>query len=179
MRTRRYIFFMRHEQGTPLYHPCWNKMLVLRLWWRAWHWPQPVQDSGQMLWRRRSGRRVGLRRMRHAQGGLRMVVTFQFLFLHVHHPDIPFRLQFLHYRATIIVISTLAQSVNYANTRKRIEISVIYMYNMHIGYLLSNHRVGAGRRTCWEGSSYRSTPALTNDHTYTTNVYFIKYYGNP
>jgi len=120
---------MRHEQGTPLYHPCWNKMLILRLWWRAWHWPQPVQDSGQMLWRRRSGRRVGLRRMRHAQGGLRMVVTFQFLFLHVHvNPEIPFRLHFLHYRATIIVISTLAQSVNYANTRKRI----IYIYTYRL-----------------------------------------------
>ena len=156
-----------------------NKMLILRLRWRAWQWSQPVTgmalESGHVIWRR-----VDFRRMRHPQGGLCKFVTFQFLFLHVHvNPEIPFRLHFLHYRVTIIVISTLAQSVNYANTRKRIEISIIYMYNMHIGYLLSNHRVGAGRRTCWEGSSYRSTPALTNDHTYTTNVYFKILHKSP
>ena len=148
---------MTHGQGTPLYHPCWNKMLVFRLWWRAWH----------MLWRRRSGSWVGLRRVRHAQGFLRMVVTFQPL-LHVPgYPEIPFRLHFLHYSHNNGYFNAYTNSelCEYKKTYRD-------LYNVHIRYLLPNHRVGAGRRTCWEGSSYRSTPALTNDHTYTTNAYF-------
>ena len=144
-----------------------NKMLILRLRWRAWQWSQPVTgmalESGHVIWRR-----VDFRRMRHPQGGLCKFVTFQFLFLHVHvNPEIPFRLHFLHYSHNNGYFNAYTNSelCEYKKTYRD-------LYNVHIRYLLPNHRVGAGRRTCWEGSSYRSTPALTNDHTYTTNAYF-------